>query len=75
MNFIFNYDQKIFLTGKSSTHVSVKTRNSVLQKISREPKRDEQTSLLIVCASRVDRIDLCAKFPASTSGGQTLSKL
>jgi hypothetical protein len=36
---------------------------------------DEQTSRLIVCVSRVDRISLCAQFPASASGGQTLSKL
>jgi hypothetical protein len=46
-----------------------------LQKISREANGDEQTSPIIVCVPRVDRISLCAKFPASTSEGQTLSKL
>ena len=82
MNLIFNYDQKIFLTGKMSTRVGAKTRNKCAERISRQPirdgfenRRDEQTSPLIVCASRVDRISLCAQFPASASGGQTLSKL
>jgi hypothetical protein len=31
-------------------------------------RRNEQTSPLIACASRVDRIRLCAQFPASASG-------
>jgi hypothetical protein len=82
MNLIFNSDKKIFLTGRMSTRVGTKTRNKCVEKITREPirdgfgnRRDEQPSLLIACASRVDRISLCEQFPASASGGQTLSKL
>ncbi len=73
MNFIFDYDQKIFLTGKMEHAVDAKPRNSVLKKF-RQPtetnsdRRNEQTSLLFGCASRVDRIRLCAQFPASASG-------
>jgi hypothetical protein len=80
MNFIFDYDQKNFLTAKRTTRVGAKTE-TVCQKISaNETATDSESprqthSLPIVCASRVDRIGLRAQFPASASGGQTLSKL
>src|SRR5512132_2567552 len=73
MNLIFDFDQKIFLTGKRSTRVVAKTRNSVLKTFVSQSRRirnrrNGQTSLLISCASRVDRIRLCAQFLASASG-------
>ena len=73
MNFIFDYDKKIFLTGKMKHACRRKTKKQCVRKF-REPARgirnhrNEQTSLLIGCASRVDRIRLCAQFPASASG-------
>ena len=73
MNLIFDYDQKNFLTGKMKHACRRKTKKQCVQKF-REPARgirnhrNEQTSLLIGCASRVDRIRLCAQFPASASG-------
>jgi hypothetical protein len=72
MNFIFNYDQKIFLTEKMNARVVAKPRNSVL-KTFREPTATDSESpqrtdsLLISYASRVDRIRLCAQFLASAS--------
>jgi len=81
MNFIFDYDQKIFLTGKMKHVCRRENRNSVSKKFRATQtatirnRRDEESSLLIVCASRVDRIGLCAQFPASPSRGQTRSKL
>jgi hypothetical protein len=81
MNLIFNYGKKFFLTGKMKRACQCENRNSVSTKIRAtqtatiQNRRGEQTSSLIACASRVDRIGLCAKFPASASGGQALSKL
>jgi hypothetical protein len=81
MNLIFNYDKKIFLTGKMKRACRCENRNSVLKKIRAtqtatiQNRCGERTSSLIACASRVDRIGLCAQFPASPSRGQTLSKL
>ena len=81
MNLIFNYSQKIFLTGQMKHACRCKNRNSVLKKIRAiqtatiQNHRGEQTSSLIACASRVDRIGLCAQFPGAASGGQALSKL
>jgi hypothetical protein len=81
MNLIFDYDKKIFLTGKMKRTCRRENRNNVPKKLRAtqianiRSRRGEQTSLLIVCASRVDRIGLCAQFPASASAGQMLSKL
>ena len=74
MNFIFDYDQKIFLTGKMKHACRRENKKQCVEKISRanrdgiRKRRNEQTSLLIGCASRVDRIRLCAQFLASASG-------
>jgi hypothetical protein len=81
MNFIFDYDKKIFLTGKMKHPCRRENRNSVSEKFRASQtatirnRRGEQISVLIACPSRVDRIGLCAQFPASPSRGQTLSKL
>jgi hypothetical protein len=81
MNLIFNYDKKIFLTEKMKHACRCENKNSVSKKIratqtaTTQNRRAEQTSSLIAGASRVDRTGLCAKFPASASEGQTLSKL
>src|SRR5262245_38050560 len=81
MNLIFDYDKKIFLTGKMKRACRRENRKSVSKKLPATQiatirnRRGKQTSLLMVCASRVDRIGLCAQFPASASAGQTLSKL
>jgi hypothetical protein len=81
MNFIFNYDKKIFLTGKMKHACPCESRNSVSKKFratrtaTMRNRRGEKISVLIACLSRVDRIGLCAQFPASPSGRQTLSKL
>ena len=80
--FYFRFRPKIFLTGKIK-HVCRREnkKQCVAKNFARvkprriRNRRDEQTSLLMVCASRVDRISLCAQFPASPSRGQTLSKL
>jgi hypothetical protein len=81
MHFIFNYDKKIFLTGKRSARVDLKTE-TVCRKNFRASQtatipnlRGHQTVVPTPRASRVDQIGLCAQFPASVSGGQTLSKL
>jgi hypothetical protein len=73
MNFIFDYDQKNSLTGKMKHACRRKTKKQCAQKFRERARgirnhRNEQTSLLIACASRVDRIRLCAQFPASASG-------
>jgi hypothetical protein len=81
MNLIFDYDKKFPLTekmkhafrGKRKKRCVKKSRASQSRRI--RNRRDEETSLLIVCAPRVDRLNLCGQFPASASGGQTLSKL
>ena len=71
--FYFRLRPKKFLTGKMKHACRRKTKKRCVQKF-REPARgirnhrNEQTSLLIGCASRVDRIRLCAQFPASASG-------
>jgi len=44
MNFIFNYGKKMFLTGKRSARVDLKTEK-VVERISREPNRDYSESL------------------------------
>jgi hypothetical protein len=81
MNFIFDYDKKIFLTGKMKHACRRENRNSVSKKFratqtaTTRTRRGEESSLLIPCLSRVDRIGLCAQFPATPSRGQTLSKL
>ena len=73
MNFIFDYDQKFFLTGKMKHARRRENKKQCVEKISRanrdgiRKRRNEQTSLLIGCASRVDRIRLCAQFLASAS--------
>jgi hypothetical protein len=79
MNLIFNYSKKIFLTGKMKEGRRRKTK-TVCQKNLAQPKplrfkiaALQQTSSLIVCASRVDRIGLGAQFSASAGEGQTLS--
>ncbi len=81
MNLIFDYDKKFPLTEKVK-HASWRKRKKrcVRKSRARQPRRirdrrDEETSLLIVCAPRVDRLNLCGQFPASASWGQTLSKL
>ena len=79
--FKFRLRQKIFLTGKMKHACRRENRNSVsknfraTQTATIRNRRGEQSSLLIPCLSRVDRIGLCAQFPASPSRGQTLSKL
>jgi hypothetical protein len=81
MNLIFDYGQKFSLTEKMNHACRRKKKKRCVKKFrARQPRRirnrrDEETSLLIVCASRVDRLSLCGQFPASASGGQTLSKL
>jgi hypothetical protein len=78
MNFIFNYDKKNFLTAKRTTRVCAKTE-TVCKNISATETATESPQQIHFTAnclpSRVDRIGLCAEFPASASGGQTLSKL
>ena len=81
MNLIFNYDKKFPLTEKMKHACRRKRKKRCMKKShARQPRRirnhrDEETSLLIVCAPRVDRLNLCGQFPGSASGGQTLSKL
>ena len=79
--FNFRFPRKNFLDWKNEHACRRENRNSGLNKIratqtaTLQDRRGEQTSSLIACASRVDRIGVCAQFPASASGGQTLSKL
>jgi hypothetical protein len=73
MNFIFDYDKKIFLTGKMKHACRRENKKQCVETFVTQPRRirnrrNEQTSLLIGCASRVDRIRLCAQFLASASG-------
>ena len=81
MNLIFDCDQKFFLTGKMRHACRRENRNSVsknfreMRTATIRNRRGEQTSSLIACASRVDRIGLCTQFPASASEEQTLSIL
>ena len=81
MNLILDYDKKFSLTEKMKHACRRKKKKRCAKKFrARQPqwirnRRGEQISLLIVCASRVDRIGVCAQFPASASEGQTLSKL
>jgi len=81
MNLIFDYDKKFPLTEKMKQACRRKKKKRCVKKFrARKPRRirnrrDEETSLLIVCASRVDRLGLCGQFPASASEGQTLGKL
>jgi hypothetical protein len=81
MNLIFDYDKKFFLTGKMKHACWRENRNSVSKKFRATQtatirnRRGEQISVLIACLSQVDRIGLCAQFPASPSRGETLSKL
>jgi hypothetical protein len=79
--FNFRFRQKNFLDWKNEYACRCENRNSA-SKESRatqiatiRDRRGEKISLLIVCASRVDRINLCTQFSASASGGQSLSKL
>jgi hypothetical protein len=78
--FIFNYDQKNFLDWEMKHACRCENRNSASKKIA-QPKPPAfkiaaaNRLVAIVCASRVDRIGLCAKFPVSPGEGQTLSKL
>jgi hypothetical protein len=78
--FNFRFRQKDFLDWENEHAGRRENRNSVkkiraTQTATIQNRRDEQSSPLFVCASRVDRIGLCAQFPASAGGGQTLSKL
>ena len=79
--FNFRLRQKISLTEKMKHACRRKRKKRCVKKFrARQPRRirnrrDEETLLLIVCAPRVDRLNLCGQFPASASGGQTLSKL
>ena len=81
MNLIFDYHKKIFLTGKVKRACRREKRNSVSKKFRATQsatirnRGGEQTSSLIACGSRVDRIGPCAHFSASASVGKTLSKL
>jgi hypothetical protein len=74
MNFIFRYGQKIFLTEKMKLACRRENKKQCVEKkfVSQSrrirDRRNEQTSLLIGRASRVDRIRLCAQFLASASG-------
>src|SRR5437762_8449291 len=76
MNLIFDYDKKFSLTEKMKHACWRQSRNSVSKKFRATQtatirnRRGEQISLLIVCASRVDRIGVCAQFPASPSRGK-----
>jgi len=81
MNLIFDYDKKFSLTEKMKHACRRKKKKRCVKKFrARQPRRirnrrGEQISALTACLSRVDRIGLCAQFPASPSRGQTLSKL
>jgi hypothetical protein len=72
--FYFQLRQKNFLDGQNEARVSSPKRETVCCKdFMRQPRRirnrcEEPNSLLLGCASRVDRIRLCAQFLASASG-------
>jgi len=74
MNLIFDYDKKIFLTEKIKHACWRENKKQCVEKLSHNANCDHSESprrtdsLLIVCASRVDRIGLCAQFPASAIG-------
>jgi hypothetical protein len=79
--FNFRLPRKNFLTGKMKHACRRENENSVSKKIratqtaTTRNRRGEQTSSLITCGARVDRIGLCADFSASASEGKTLSEL
>ena len=72
--FNFRLRPKIFLTGKMKHACRRENKKQCVErKLVSQPRRirdrhNEQTSLLIGCASRVDQIRLCAQFLASASG-------
>jgi len=72
--FYFQLRPKNFLDEENEARVSSAKREIVCWKdFVSEPRRirnrrDEQNSLLVGCASRVDRIRLCGQFLASASG-------
>jgi hypothetical protein len=73
MNFIFKYDKKIFLTEKmkhTSRRESKKQGAKTISPADRDGLGVAATtdSLLVSCASRVDRIGLCAQFLGSAGG-------
>jgi hypothetical protein len=80
MNLIFNYDKKIFLTGKEAR---VSASNEKQDRKFREfymlqslvTGRSEQSWLFMLFASRVDQRGLRAQFFASASSEQTLTTL
>ena len=78
--FNFQLGQKNFLTEKSSARVCVNTE--IVRRKFRETQISafgiaaaEQTSSSNCLRIRVDRIGLCAQFPASATEGTTLTKL
>ena len=79
--FKFRLRQKNFLDWKNEARVSAEKQKQCVEKFRATQTatirnhRGEESSLLTPCLSRVDRIGLCAQFPASPSRGQTLSKL
>src|SRR4029450_10820432 len=81
MNFIFDYGKKFFLTGKMKHACWRENRSSVSKKFRATQtatirnRRGEQISVLIACLSQVDRIGLCAQFPAFPRRGEPRSKL
>ena len=68
MNLIFDYDKKFSLTEKMKHACRRKRKKRCVKKfLARQPRRirnrrDEETSPPIVCASRVDRLNLCGQF-------------
>ena len=69
--FNFQFRQKNFLDGQNDARVWSPKRETVVGKTSRariQNRREEQNSLLVGSASRVDRIHLCAQLLASASG-------
>ncbi len=79
--FKFRLRQKNFLDWKNEARVSARKQKQCVEKLSCNPNSDDSESTRRTefaadpCLSRVDRIGLCAQFPASPSRGQTLSKL
>jgi hypothetical protein len=72
--FNFQLRQKNFLDWENEARVPSRKQETVCKKkfVSQprriRDRRNGQTSLLIGCASRVDRIRLCAQFLASARG-------
>jgi hypothetical protein len=68
MNFIFNYTKKILLTGKMKRACRRKNKKQCVEKFCEPASTDfESRQRTLRCASRVDRIDVCAQFLASAS--------